>query len=71
VQGPIPEGQLVSVQVNYDPGWRAEQDGKTILGPRMNAKENFLIFVHSVRQDKPGLSSEMKGAHRVNYQFDT
>jgi len=30
VQGPIPGGQLVSVQVNYDPGWRAEQDGRSI-----------------------------------------
>lgn len=30
VQGTIPEGRLVSVQVNYDPGWRAAQDGRTI-----------------------------------------
>lgn len=30
VQGPIPEGRLASVQVNHDPGWRAEQDGRPI-----------------------------------------
>jgi hypothetical protein len=30
VQGPIPEGRLASVQVNHDPGWRAEQDGRAI-----------------------------------------
>jgi hypothetical protein len=30
VQGPIPEGQWVSVQVNHDPDWRAEQDGRPI-----------------------------------------
>jgi hypothetical protein len=30
VQGTIPEGQLVSVQVNHDSGWRAIQDGRAI-----------------------------------------
>jgi hypothetical protein len=30
VQGAIPEGQLVSVQVNHDSGWRAVQDGRAI-----------------------------------------
>jgi len=30
VQGPIPEGQWVSVQVNHDPDWHAEQDGRPI-----------------------------------------
>jgi hypothetical protein len=30
VEGPIPEARLVSVQVNHDPGWRAEQDGQPI-----------------------------------------
>jgi hypothetical protein len=29
-QGPIPEGRLASIQVNHDPGWRAEQDGQPI-----------------------------------------
>ena len=26
--------------------------------------------VHPVRQEKPGRSSEMEGAHHVNYPFD-
>ena len=30
LDGPIPEGRVVSVQVNYDPGWRADQDGQAI-----------------------------------------
>jgi hypothetical protein len=30
VEGPIPEGRLASIQVNHDPGWRAEQDGQPI-----------------------------------------
>jgi hypothetical protein len=30
VQGPIPEGRLVSIQVNHDAGWHAEQDGTSI-----------------------------------------
>ncbi len=30
VEGPVPEGMLVSVQVNGDPGWRAVQDGAAI-----------------------------------------
>jgi hypothetical protein len=30
VEGPIPEVLLVSVQVNHDSGWRAEQDGRPI-----------------------------------------
>jgi hypothetical protein len=30
IEGPIAEGRWVSVQVNYDPGWRAEQDGRLI-----------------------------------------
>jgi len=31
VQGPIGEGQVVSLQVNYDPDWRAEQDGRPVV----------------------------------------
>lgn len=30
VTGPVPAGELVSVQVNADPGWRATQDGQAI-----------------------------------------
>ena len=30
VEGAIPEGQLISIQVNHDLGWRAEQDGRSI-----------------------------------------
>src|SRR5260370_41405430 len=30
IQGPVPEGQWLSVQVNHDPDWRAEQDGRPI-----------------------------------------
>ena len=30
IEGAIPQGQLVSVQVNYDPGWSAAQDGRPI-----------------------------------------
>jgi len=30
VDGPVPEGRLVAVQVNCDPGWRAAQDGREI-----------------------------------------
>jgi hypothetical protein len=30
LEGPLPEAQSVSVKVNYDPGWRAEQDGRQI-----------------------------------------
>ena len=29
-KAPIAEGRWVSVQVNYDPGWRAGQDGRSI-----------------------------------------
>jgi hypothetical protein len=30
VEGPVPEGMLVSLQVNEDPGWTAVQDGRPI-----------------------------------------
>ncbi len=30
VSGPVPAGQVVAVQVNADPGWRATQDGREI-----------------------------------------
>ncbi len=30
IQGPVAPGQVVSLQVNYDPDWRAEQDGRPI-----------------------------------------
>jgi hypothetical protein len=30
IAGPAPAGQVVAVQVNADPGWRATQDGKAI-----------------------------------------
>ncbi|HLK62302.1 MAG TPA: hypothetical protein VKU19_02595 [Bryobacteraceae bacterium] len=30
VTGAVPEGNLISVQVNADPGWRATQDGQSI-----------------------------------------
>jgi hypothetical protein len=30
ITGPVPAGELVSVQVNSDPGWRATQDGQAI-----------------------------------------
>jgi len=30
VAGPVPEGQLVAVEVNADPGWRATEDGREI-----------------------------------------
>jgi hypothetical protein len=30
VSGPVPAGQVVAVQVNADPGWRATQDGRAI-----------------------------------------
>jgi len=36
VQGPVAEGQVVSVQVNHDPDWRAEQDGRLIRIERDN-----------------------------------
>ncbi len=31
IEGPIPEGMPVVVLVNHDPGWRAEQDGRSVL----------------------------------------
>jgi hypothetical protein len=42
VQGPVAEGQLVSVQVNYDPDWRAEQDGRPIAVER--DKLGFMVL---------------------------
>jgi hypothetical protein len=30
IDGPIPEGRVVAVQVNADPGWKATQDGRPI-----------------------------------------
>jgi uncharacterized membrane protein YfhO len=30
VEGAIPEGRVISLQVNYDPGWRASQDRRPI-----------------------------------------
>jgi uncharacterized membrane protein YfhO len=30
VNGPVPEGKLIAVQVNADPGWRAFQDGRAV-----------------------------------------
>jgi hypothetical protein len=30
IDGPVPAGRLVAVQVNNDPGWRATQDGRPI-----------------------------------------
>jgi hypothetical protein len=30
LEGPLPRSQPVSVKVNYDPGWRSEQDGRPI-----------------------------------------
>lgn len=30
IGGPVPEGRLVSVQVNWDPGWAAYQDGRPL-----------------------------------------
>lgn len=53
VEGPIPEGRLVSVQVNYDPGWRAEQDGRPIPVERdllgylvLRAKASPMAHIH-------------------------
>jgi hypothetical protein len=34
VGGAIPEGRVVSLKVNYDPGWRAAQDGRPIAVER-------------------------------------
>lgn len=34
IDGPIAEGRVASVQVNYDSGWRAEQDGRSIAVER-------------------------------------
>jgi hypothetical protein len=31
ITGPVSEGEMVAVQVNADPGWRATQDGREIL----------------------------------------
>jgi hypothetical protein len=36
VDGPVPEGRLIAVQVNADPGWRAMQDGRAIAIDRDN-----------------------------------
>jgi hypothetical protein len=30
VEGEVPEGRLVAVQANWDPGWKVEQDGRTL-----------------------------------------
>lgn len=34
VEGPVPEGMLVSLQVNEDPGWVATQDGRPVAMER-------------------------------------
>jgi hypothetical protein len=30
IEGPVPEGLLVVALVNHSPGWRAEQDGRSV-----------------------------------------
>ncbi|MEO7652640.1 MAG: hypothetical protein ABIZ80_19445, partial [Bryobacteraceae bacterium] len=40
IEGPVAEGRLVTVLVNYDAGWRASQDGKPV-----NVEEDKLGFL--------------------------
>jgi uncharacterized membrane protein YfhO len=40
--GPAPPGELVAVQVNADPGWRATQDGHGI--PITQDKLGFVVL---------------------------
>jgi hypothetical protein len=42
ISGPAPPGQLVAVQVNADPGWRATQDGHEI--PITQDKLGFVVL---------------------------
>jgi hypothetical protein len=54
IRGPIPEGHVISVQMNYHPGWSATQDGRpipvendyvllTVLRPRPAAETKIVL----------------------------
>jgi hypothetical protein len=36
IEGTVPEGMLISVQVSYDPGWRATSDGRSVAVEKDN-----------------------------------
>ena len=61
VSGPIPDGMLVSVQVTYDEGWRAWQDGQPLamesdetgyilLRPKTSAGSTIRLEYRGIRQ---------------------
>ena len=60
MEGPIQEGRLASVQMNHDPGWRAEQDGRPIQVERdllgylvLRANASPMAHIHLKYRGRP------------------
>jgi hypothetical protein len=55
IRGPAPPGRVVSVQVNWDPGWAAFQDGR-----RLPVEKDMLGFVLLRPAESPATKVELR-----------